>query len=202
MLDHDELARLSSAIHEAEKRTSGEIVVVIDRIAGQFRSVTLAIALFVGLLIPWPLIVYTSYSAQRIFMVQLVLTCLLLATLLVTGRSLRLVPGFIRRRHAHQVALREFMIRGLNRTRARTGIMIYVALAEHYAEVVADTGIAERVDESRWREMIEEITGATKDGRLAEGLIGAVGQAGRLLAAEFPAEAGNEDELPNKVIII
>jgi putative membrane protein len=202
MLDNDDLTRISGAVRAAELNTSGEIVVVIDRVAGRFRSVSISMALVLGLLVPWPLIALTSISAQRIFLFQLVATCIALGFFLWSGRNGGLVPQFIRRRHAHEVAMREFMVRGLSRTRDRTGILIYVALAERYAEVVADTGIADKVDADAWRGIIEEITTATKEGRLADGLVGAVEQAGRLLAKDFPPRENDTDELSDKVIVI
>lgn len=202
MLDSDDLARISDAVRAAERRTSGEIVVVVDRVAGRFRSVSISLGFLVGLAVPWPLILLTSLSAQRIFLVQLVATCLALGFLLWSGRNGGLVPQFVRRRHAHQMALREFMVRGLSRTRDRTGILVYVALAERYAEVVADTGIADRVEASAWRGIIDQITTATRAGRLADGLVGAVEQAGRLLEKDFPPRERDEDELSNKVVLI
>jgi putative membrane protein len=202
MLDNDDLSRISDAVRAAERNTSGEIVVVIDRVASRFTSVSISMAFVLGLLVPWPLIALTSFSAQRIFLFQLITTCAALGFFLWSGRNGGLVPQFIQRRQAHEVALREFMVRGLSRTKDRTGILIYVALAERYAEVVADTGIAARVDASAWRGIIDEITTATKEGRLADGLVGAVEQAGRLLAKDFPPREKDEDELSNKVIVI
>lgn len=202
MLDTDDLSRISDAVRAAERHTSGEIVVVIDRVAGRFRSVSISIAFVLGLAAPWPLIMLTSFSAQRIFLFQLITTCIALGFFLWSGRNGGLVPQFVRRRHAHEVALREFMVRGLSRTRDRTGILLYVALAERYAEVVADTGITERVDEGAWRGIIDEITTATKEGRLADGLVGAVEQAGRLLAKDFPPRENDTDEISNKVVMI
>ena len=202
MLDNDDLSRISEAVRAAERNTSGEIVVVIDRVAGRFTSISLSIAFVIGLAVPWPLIALTSLSAQRIFLFQLVLTCIALGFFLWSGRNGGLVPQFIRRRNAHEIAIREFMVRGLSRTRDRTGILLYVALAERYAEVVADTGIADRVDAGAWRGIIDEITTATQEDRLADGLVGAVEQAGRLLAKDFPPRENDTDELSNKVVLI
>lgn len=201
-MDNSDLSRISDAVRAAERNTSGEIVVVIDRVANRFTSISISIAFMLGLALPWPLLALTSFSGQRIFLFQLITTCLALGFFLWTGRNGGLVPRFIRRRHAHEVALREFMVRGLSRTRDRTGILVYVALAERYAEVVADTGIAEKVEAGAWRGIIDEIIVATREERLADGLVGAIGQAGQLLASHFPPREKDDDELSNKVIVI
>jgi putative membrane protein len=103
---------------------------------------------------------------------------------------------------AREAAAHEFLARGLTRTRERTGVLIYVAAAERYAEVVADSGIADRVDEHAWRDTITELIEAIRHGRPADGLVAAVARVGEILAAHAPARESDVDELPNKVILI
>lgn len=201
-LTKDDLIRISDAIRTAERRTSGEIVVVVDRIAASYRSVPALAALTLSLLIPWPLIAWTTFSASRVFIIQIMLALVFLSTFIWTGWNGSFVPRFLRRRRAHEVATREFMVRGLSRTKDRTGILIYVALAERYAEVLADTGISDRIDDAQWRAIIDDLTDATTDDRLADGLVAAVGKAGDLLAGDFPPRERDEDELSDRVIVI
>src|SRR4028119_1134281 len=92
--------------------------------------------------------------------------------------------------------------RGLPRRGDKTGVLIYVALAERYAEILADAGIADRVDAGLWRGIIRDLTGAIRDGRIADGLMAAVQRSGAILAEHAPARPGDEDELPNKVILL
>ena len=80
-------------------------------------------------------------------------------------------------------------------------MLIYVAVAEHFAEIVADTGISERVDPEAWRHLIEELLEEIRQGRAAEGLVKAVEAVGRILAEHAPPHADDENELPNKVIV-
>lgn len=202
MLDDADLARISQSVQRAEGQTSGEIVVVLDRVAQHFMGLSVLLGLLAGLLTPWPLIALTQMSAQRIFIYQLVLTAGCVLLFLWLGRNGRLVPGFIRRRAAHQVALREFNTRVLNRTGERTGILFYIALAEHYAEIIPDSGISPHIGTAEWRGMIEKITGALSNGRLADGVVGAIEETGRLLAANFPPSPADRDELPNRIIVI
>jgi putative membrane protein len=75
-------------------------------------------------------------------------------------------------------------------------------VAEHYAEILADTGIAERVDQAVWREAVTDLIEAIKAGRTADGLLRAVERAGSVLAQHAPPSADDTDELPNKVIVI
>lgn len=202
MLNSEDRDAIAEAVLEAEQRTSGEIVVVIDRAAGSYLAVPVVLALALALLVPWPLLALTATSAPSIFLFQLIAAALLLALLLWYGRGGRFVPGFIKRRQAHDTALREFTARGLSLTQGRTGVLLYVAVQERYAEIVADAGISGKVDEASWRTIIEPLLAAAREDRLREGLIAAVGAVGAVLASHAPPAADDVDELPNKVVIL
>jgi putative membrane protein len=202
MITAAERERLASAVREAEAGTAGEIVVVVAAQASGYRTVPVIWAFLGALAVPWPLIWITTLGPSRIYLVQLVAALVLSVALSLPKRRYALVPGFMKRARAHEAATREFVARGLTRTRDRTGVLIYVAAAEHYAEILADTGIADRVDEGVWRETIEELIEAIKAGRAADGLIAAVRSVGAILAEHAPPHADDADELPNKVILL
>ncbi|CAH1663202.1 TPM_phosphatase domain-containing protein [Hyphomicrobiales bacterium] len=193
---------IAEAVRRAESRTAGEIVVVIERAAASYRNVPVLMALTLALFVPWPLLSFTAISAQRIFMIQLFCAVLLLAGLLWHGRGGRFVPGFVKRRRAHEAALREFTARGLTRTTGRTGVLLYIALQERYAEVLADTGIDGLVTQDTWSGIIEPLLAAAREERLTEGLIKAVDSVGAVLAQHAPPVPGDIDELSNNVILL
>lgn len=201
MITAQERERLASVIQDAEARTAGEIVVVVAAQASGYRSVPVLWALFAALAAPWPLIWITTLGPTQIFLFQLMVALVLSVALSLPKRRYRLVPGFMKRARAHEAATREFVARGLTRTRERTGVLIYVAAAEHYAEIIADTGIADRVDDGVWRETIADLVEAIKNGRAADGLMTAVARVGRILAEHAPPLADDVDEIPNKVIL-
>jgi putative membrane protein len=201
MISNEERDRLAHAVREAEARTAGEIVVVVASEASGYRTVPILWALLAALATPWPLVWITTLGPSRIFMVQLAVALCLSIVLSFPKRRYALVPGFIKRARAHEAARREFLARGLTRTRERTGVLIYVAAAEHYAEILADTGIADRVGPEIWREAIADLIEAIRAGRAAEGLIVTVQRAGAILAEHAPPRADDTDELPNRVIV-
>jgi putative membrane protein len=202
MITAEDSERLASAIRDAEARTAGEIVVIVAAQAGAYRAVPLLWALLAALTVPWPLIWITTLGPSRIFQLQLVAALVLSVVLSLPKRRYKLVPGFVKRAQAHEAATREFVSRGLTRTRERTGVLIYVAAAEHYAEILADIGIADRVDERVWRETVADLIDAIKAGHAADGLLAAIERVGAVLAEHAPARADDVDEFPNKVILI
>ncbi|MFA6965823.1 TPM domain-containing protein [Bosea sp. (in: a-proteobacteria)] len=199
-MDEQDRNAIADAVRKAESLTAAEIVVVIDHAASSYRTVPVVMAL--SLLVPWPLLAMTATSAPRIFLTQLVCAALLLCFLLWYGRGGRFVPGFIKRRRAHDVALREFTARGLTRTRGRTGVLFYVAIQERYAEILVDTGLDGRIDQTVWDGIIESALLAARENRLRDGLIDAVQAVGVVLARHAPRMADDIDELPNKVVIL
>jgi putative membrane protein len=201
MLTGEEQERIGAAVRDGESRTAGEILVVVAARAGTYRSVPLLYALLGSLAVPWPLIWLTGLSAARIFTIQLAVAIALTLASAWLERRFTLVPAFIRRARCREAAARAFRSRGVTRTRERTGVLIYVAVAEHYAEVVADTGIADRVDEQVWRDTITELVEAIRSGRIADGLVAAVRRVGAVLAEHAPPRPDDTDELPNKVIL-
>jgi putative membrane protein len=202
-LDAARLAQLSEAVRTAEITTSGEIIVVVDHAAGSYRSAPVALGLAFAIICIWPLITLTTWTPKTIFMIQLVI-----ASLLVLILSLRhdwriaLTPRPLKRARAHEAAIREFLARGLTETRERTGVLIYVALAERYAEIRADSGIASKVDADIWRKLVAKLIEDIRQDHLATGLEATIEEVGRILAEHAPPRADDTDELPNKVIII
>src|SRR5919202_854465 len=117
-----------------------------------------------------------------------------------TAVKLKAVPGTLKRHAAHQAAVEQFLARNLHVTAERTGVLIFASLAERYAEVIADEGIASKVAPAVWDEAVKALIAEAKAGRVADGILRAVGLVGEVLAAHFPPRAGDPDELPNHLV--
>ena len=201
ILDTAARERIAAAIGRAEAGTAGEIVVLVAARAGLYRSPGLALALAVALALPWPLILLTDLGAGEIALVQA--ACVLASLLLTLNEGLRvaLTPRRWRRERAHAAARREFFAHGLTGTRGRTGVLVYVALAERYAEIVADRGVRARIEEAKWHAIVSDLLAAAGRGALGEGLVAAVERVGAVLEAELPGR-GADNQLPNRVIVL
>lgn len=87
-------------------------------------------------------------------------------------------------------------------TAARSGVLVYVNLAERRLEIVADRGIAAVVPEARWQALCDGALPEMRDGRHVKALATLLNDIG----AEMRAHYGNPDdphgdELPNRVDI-
>lgn len=202
LISSEDRDRIAQAIRTAETRTAGEIICVVMHAASDYRSVPLLWAALIALAVPWPLISLTTLSAHAIHMTQLAVFAGLAIFLSFSAWRFRLVPGLVKRRRARQAAREQFFAQGLYRTSGRSGLLIFVAEAERYAEILVDDGIAEKVDDHVWREAVTDLVEALKDGKAVDGILSAVNRCADILAEHVPPDAHNPDELSNKVVII
>jgi uncharacterized membrane protein len=87
-------------------------------------------------------------------------------------------------------------------TEQNNGVLIYLLLAEHAIEIVADRGLARHVPNEQWRRIVQEMGQAFRAGRYEEGLRQAVDTVTDLLVRHFPAgEGANPNELPDQPVL-
>jgi len=196
--DHETIA---AAIRAAERHTSGQIVCVLAHSSANYAYVPILWASALALLTPWPLIDFTPWSVQRIFLAQLVVFAVAVLVLLLTPLRLVLVPRAVRRARAHRAALEQFVVRRVAHTPNRNGILIFVSMAEHYARIIADEGIAAKVPNAEWQSAIDDLTSHMRGGRIVEGFTAAIARCGAVLAAHAPPD-GSSAALPDRLYIM
>jgi uncharacterized membrane protein len=88
-------------------------------------------------------------------------------------------------------------------TEQNNGVLIYLLLAEHAIEVVADRGLSRRVDATQWQQIVKGMSEAFRARQYEEGLMQAVDEVTALLVRHFPATPGaaNANELPDKPVL-
>jgi len=116
------------------------------------------------------------------------------------GLRLRLTPAATKGRRVHARALQLLGALVTGRTRARTGVLIYLSLAEHRAEIAAEAGIHARVDPDRWGEAMAALLAGARAGHPAAGMAQAVALVGAVLAEHFPRSEDDVNELPDRLI--
>jgi putative membrane protein len=194
--------RISAAIRAAEARTSGEIVCVLAQNSSGATVLPVFIAAAAALALPWLLVAVTDLAVQRILSLQIVVFVVLCVVLCLPPVRVALMPRAARRAVAHRVAVEQFNIRGIARTKDRSGILIFVSLAERYARIIADDGIAARVPQAQWQGAVDALVAHMRDGRIADGVVAAIDICAGELAAHFPRAEAAQDELPNRIYLI
>ncbi|MBS0469080.1 MAG: TPM domain-containing protein [Proteobacteria bacterium] len=87
-------------------------------------------------------------------------------------------------------------------TECNNGVLIYLLLADHAIEIVADRGLTRHVPAATWHTMVQGMTKAFRDERYEDGLTEALAAVSALLVKHFPRgtdEFGNE--LPDDPVV-
>jgi uncharacterized membrane protein len=89
-------------------------------------------------------------------------------------------------------------------TEHNNGVLVYLLLADHGIEIVADRGLARQVPPGQWQDIVQGLGQAFRAGRHEQGLNAAVDAIDALLARHFPAAAGahNPNELPDGPVVM
>lgn len=221
MLSIEDRDRVAQAVTRAEAASDGEVVTIIATESDRYHDVVLhwtvlLMLLGLALVAAVPALAHLlvepiagRWQAPR--PAELILALLALEIVLfligrfVFGRAaLRrlLTPPATATRRVRRRAVLLFRLAAENRTRARTGVLLYLSLAERRAEIVADAAINGKVAPAAWGEAMHALIDAVRDDRPADGMIAAVERIGALLATHFPRSADDTNELPDRLILL
>jgi putative membrane protein len=220
LLSESDHQRVTAAVAAAEAQSAGEIVTVVAQRSDGYADIALAwaaLASFTALTVvslftefylaklDWVLGHWShEWTPQEVFTVALgIATLKFIGVLLLQlwqPLKLWLVPPHIKALRVRDRATAFFKTGAERRTHGRTGILVYLSLAEHRAEIVADEAIASKVPAEVWGEAMAAMLVELRAGRLADGMIAAVERVGQVLAEHFPRAEDDTNELPDRLI--
>ncbi|TWI65368.1 TLP18.3/Psb32/MOLO-1 phosphatase superfamily protein [Pseudoduganella lurida] len=91
---------------------------------------------------------------------------------------------------------------GIWDTEENCGVLIYVNLADHAVDIVADRNVGRLITEGEWQAVCATMTAAYKRGDFREGSVAALRQLADLLQRHFPADGARPNQLSNEAIIL
>ncbi|MCW3847033.1 hypothetical protein OF829_07260 [Sphingomonas sp. LB-2] len=214
-------ALVGAAVSEAEKNTDGEIVTIVTEQSDAYHDVALHYAVAAMLLLVagaalWPWILEAKlewlqggWGAAGLNLHQLLFLLLLgeaaiflIVRYALAWTPLRMLatPSATKARRVQRRAMQFFKSSAEKRTVGRVGILLYVSIAEHRAEIIADEAIHSKVAPERWGEAMAALVGKLKRGDPAGGMADAVGQMAAILKEHFPKTDADVNELPDRLI--
>ncbi|WP_375268677.1 TPM domain-containing protein [Phenylobacterium sp.] len=226
MLNDEDRAKVKAAVRSAERRTTGELYCVIAEESSDYRETPFiwaglaalaapAILLLAGVevsvpdaFVPWTA-AQAGAAAEQAVRGALTMALVLQAGLFVAVAAIGsitpfrrfMTPRSVKQDRARRRAEELFLAKNLHQTRERTGVLVFVSLAEHAAEIRADEGISAVVEQAEWDAAVAALVAEARAGRPADGLAKAVEMVGDILARRFPADAtDNPNELPDSVV--
>jgi putative membrane protein len=194
--------RVAEAITSAERKTSGEIVAVIAGESASYFYAPFMWAAIVALAVPFPLIFWTWWQIQHIYFLQLAVFAVLVLLFMYRPLRLALVSNRAKKQRAHRRAVEQFLVQNLHTMPSRTGVLIFVSVAERFAEIIADAGINQKVPEGTWQTIVDALTTDIGNGQSVEGFIRAIEAVGQQLARHFPPGSHVPDAFANHLIVL
>jgi putative membrane protein len=216
----EEHGQVTAAVTQAERSSDAEIVTVVTEKSDSYHDVGLHYAVLAMLLVPAALAAlpqsvidyWTAYflgwnadvtrTVLMAFLFMKLAAAFLIVRYALAYMPLRmaLTPGSTKSRRVRRRAVELFKVAAERRTVGRTGVLLYLSLREHRAEIVADEAIVAKVAPELWGEAMADLVEEVKAGRPGSGMAKAVERIGAVLAEHFPKTRTDENELPDRLI--
>lgn len=184
--DHE---RITAAVRQAEKQTSGEIVPYVVGRSDSYEEAEWRCGALLGAAALAAFSIVYSYTGiwLPLSVAELVIVALLAGGLGVILPKMvpalkRLFAGdLLMERRVAQRAAEAFVSEEVFKTRDRTGILIFLSILEHKVLVLGDSGINAKVKAEEWTDVVRRIVTGIRSGKPADGLIDGITQCGMLL---------------------
>ena len=213
-------ARVSAAIAAAEASTDGEIIAVATDISDSYHDTALhwAVLVLIGTLATFaafPSVLHFWFdillggwrpepTLGELLTLLLVLSVAKFTVVLLILKHLplrlALTPSATKTRRVRRRSIAIFRAGAERRTIGRTGILIYLSMAERRAEIVADEAITKVTTPETWGEAMAALIVDVRAGRPADGIVAAVELVGEVLKQHFPRSSTDTNEIPDKLI--
>lgn len=220
-LSEQDRIRVGEAVARAEAASDGEIVTVVSEFSDPYHDAVLHWALLVAFLALAVVASAPDFFVRKLdgvfggwlvwtprelmtALLALVLVKFLVARWVFGLKAIRfaLVPASTKARRVRRRAVLLFRLATENRTRAKTGVLLYLSIAERRAEIVADAAISAKVAPETWGEAMAVLLDAVRDGRPGDGMVASVEKIGQVLSAHFPRSPDDTNELPDRLILL
>jgi putative membrane protein len=211
---------VTAAVADAEHHTSGEIVTIVTDLSDRYNDIALAWATAVAFLALSVVAFMPAFyldlldrlfggwghawtAGEYLALIFLFMGLKWLGSWLILKwmpLRLALTPKHVKMHRVRARAIELFKVGTESKTVGRTGVLLYLSMREHRAEIVADEAIASKVSPEVWGDAMIALIDHVHAGRPGEGMAEAVRQMGVVLAEHFPKGSENPNELPDRLI--
>jgi putative membrane protein len=182
-----EREQLDRAIATIKARTGARLNLIVTRVSDRYALYPLiwagAAALLAGIIaaLGWP-----ELDDRLIVFIELAVLLLLFLLLDWTPLRLATVPSHLKHAHARQLAHREFALQSAAADPHEPQLLLFISLAERYAEIIGDHATHARVPGAVWHKIVDDLIAALKAGRMVDGVVVAIEACGVALEGSAP----------------
>lgn len=189
----EDLQRIKTAVKEAEKNISGEIVPVIVERSGNYAIANYKASVIAGVFFFVLMVILDRYIIEDASHTLYYDPLFIFGVVIAGGTLGALLPSLsppLKRWLAsraymdiccRQSAENAFLEEEIFNTRHRTGIMIFISFFEHEVIVMADRGISKVVEQVEWDKIVAELVAHIRSGHVVDGVEAAVKRCGEIL---------------------
>ena len=218
-LSDSSMQEITTAIQDAEKKTTGEIAVAVTAESAHYAywellAANILAAVVVMILLPlsdkilhFYKLFYWYNEPGWVLSAFITISCFAsvaigfyLANIPAIDRLI--IPGSVKRKSVTHRAFRYFTESGIYDTAEHSGILIFVSYMERQVRIIADRGIAEKIHQDLWNLIADELAESLKKGNSKDAFINAIQKCGELLAENYPAKEENPNEFPDGLVIL
>ncbi len=192
-----EQQEIIQAINKAEESCGGEILVVLAKSSWDWSRHSLYLSIITSFIVS--IAIWRSgfnIAYPHFFLGQLSVILLIESILRLTGLDARISPRSARQYATRIQAQSAFYGYGVNNTRNRAGVLIYLSMQERCCELLVDTGLKGQPATS-WQKIVGDITSGIKHGELVPSLKNAIEESGMIIARHYPGYPDDKNELPD-----
>ena len=97
-------------------------------------------------------------------------------------------------------ARQRFSRLGMEKTRDRNAVLLFISPRAHKFAVVGDKAVHEKCGNDYWQQVVNTMREHFRNERFSQAIVDAIKEIGDLLAAHFPPKPGGANELSNEII--
>ena len=205
-----EKTRIKEAVQKVEARTSGEIIPYIVKKSDNYSEAPFIASLVIAVI---SIIVVNILSQLWLLPVKfdlLTYSLIFVGLIIITFIPIQFFP-FLKRliitdkkemKMVSKRAAEAFLSEEVFNTRDRTGILIFISQNEHKVEILADSGINQKVKQEEWSQIVKTIITGIKKKKTADAMVTAIAQCGELIVnAGFIIKKDDTNELSDELRI-
>lgn len=216
-IDEKAKSQIDDAIKNVEMKTSGEIAVAIAPESDSYSFYELFFGVIIGAVTFTALILLSNQiipALEKHFwempkwffavfsgMISFFVIALIFIVTNIPLIDRKIIPLSAKNEAVEAKAESTFFRAGINKTKEASGILIYISYLEQKVRILADFGIASKIEVSAWNQIAKDLAANLKS-NATEAICNAVKECGKILEENFPAKEENPDEISNELIIL
>lgn len=197
----EEEKRITETIKNIEKKTIGEVAVMVVDCSDQYPEAEIIGSIFISSLVS--LIVTILFFHQNMW--AFIFFCIFLFFPMIyifkkspTFKALFLNPHRIEE-CVYERAVKGFYEKRLFKTKMHTGVLFFISLLEKKVWVLADEGIYNKIQQESLNKYAQRVAEGIKNNKACEALCSSIEEIGEILSEYFPYKTGDINELPDRV---